>query len=330
MKNDNLLKNILQIYLITCNRSALLDNTLRQFKDSPFAVCRFTVLDNCSTDDTPKVTSKYQEQFPDYHVIRHNRNIGGDANYLRAIEISTSVYTWVVCDDDNYNFADCSDLISAISSCKYDLIYVGSRSPVHLGWTRYGETSAKNLVNGGARYHRACSFWPALIFKTQLFEDKFFHNAPYMFPSIWFINKSINQDFKIYVSKTEIVIRYEGSPMESSPLSLYKEWATNVSKISDTKIRRSVIDQCTDKGFLRTLGFWIAIDKSKRTPGLFKRYIDIIFVLTAWQKAKFLLLLPFLFVPLPINLLICMRKIAYKMMGSNDLDQLPPIESEGR
>jgi len=76
MENTNKLEEVLQIFLITCNRSLLLDNTLRQLRGSPFSACRFTILDNCSTDSTAEVVSRYYEHFSDYHVVRHNKNIG--------------------------------------------------------------------------------------------------------------------------------------------------------------------------------------------------------------------------------------------------------------
>lgn len=323
------LEEVLQIFLITCNRSALLDNTLRQLKDSPFSDCRFTILDNCSTDNTAEVAFRYCKHFSDYHVVRHNRNIGGDGNYLRAIEFSTGMYTWVLCDDDNFDFSDIADLVEAIISGDYDLIYVASRSPVHLGWDGYGATTAKALIRDGARYHRACTFWPALIFKTRLFEDRFLHHAPYMFPLMKFINKSIDEDFKVYIPKREIVLRFEGSAPEMSPLVLYREWVKNITLVVDSEIKDRVIEQWTDRGFLRTLAFWIAMDRARRTPGLSKCFVEILFALTPWQRARLLLLSPLLVVPVPKRALVRARETVYRLMGTDSKD-LPPIDVIGR
>jgi glycosyltransferase involved in cell wall biosynthesis len=330
MKKNTSLDTVLEIFLITCNRSACLDNTLRQLKDSPFARCRFTLLDNCSTDDTPNIAEQYRDQFPNYRIIRHNRNIGGDNNFLRAVELSTSLYTWILCDDDNYDFTYAQEIISEIESCKYDLIYVASRSSEQMGWPGFGETTVGQLIREGARYHRASAFWPSLIFKTERFDNYCFINAPYLFPSMLFINKAVRDDFLIYVSKHEIVIRSQGSTMEISPLYLYKEWLTNSLIISDKNIRSMVIDQWTDKGFLKTLFFWIALEKANHAEGYFKRLVDIMFALTFRQRMKFMLLLPVMIVPIPKTILMRTREIAYRIIGQKDSRELPPIEREER
>lgn len=329
MGSTKKLEEVLQIFLITCNRSTLLDNTLRQLKDGPFSACRFTILDNCSTDSTAEVASRYSEYFSDYHVVRHNRNIGGDGNYLRAVELSTAMYTWVLCDDDNFDFSDTTDLVAAIEGTIYDLIYVASRSPVHLDWDSYGATTAKTLIRAGAKYHRACTFWPGLIFRTRLFEDRFMHHAPYMFPSMKFINKSIEEDFRVYIPKRETVLRFEGSEPEVSPLLLYREWVKNIAQVADREIKSKVIDQWTDRGFVKTLAFWIALDRARRTPGLFKCYVDIFFALMPSQRVKLLLLTPLLVVPIPKSALVRAREIVYRLMGANP-EKLPPIDCSGR
>lgn len=326
MSTENSLENSLEIFLITYNRNEFLENTLEQLKESPFAPCRLTILDNCSTDLTQQVTAKFSGQFPNYRIIRHNRNIGGDYNFLRAVEYSTSLYTWILCDDDNYDFTYAQEIISAVEKCTYDLIYVASRSSVQLGCKRFGETTVRQLVREGARCHRAFAFWPSLIFRTEKYENYCLHNAPFLFPSFNFINKCIIDDFSIYVSEHEIVIRFVENKSEVHPLKMYREWVTNAAKIPDMQQRSSVIEQWTDRGFLKTLVFWVAVERSRRAEGYWKRLVDILFALTPWQKFKFLLLLPVMIFPVPMPLLIRAREMAYRMMGQTDVTSLPPIE----
>ena len=330
MENSAALETVLEIFLITYNRSAYLDNTLRQLKDSPFAKCRFTVLDNCSTDDTPEVAARYRDSFPDYRVVRHPRNIGGDYNYLRAVELSASRYTWILCDDDDYNFSQCEGVIEAIECCRFDHIYVASRSSVQLGYPGFGAVRSTQLTLEGARYHRALAFWPSLIFRTEWYCTYCFANAPYLFPSFKFINKTLTHNHMIYVAEYPIVIRGEAATSEQSPMILYKEWVVNAGLIEDHKLRRYVIEQWTDKGFMRTLFFWIAVDRANRTPGYWKRLVDIMFAFTPGQRLKLLLLLPVMIVPLPISLLVRAREFVYRLMGHGDVKSLPPVHEERR
>ena len=41
-----MLEDLLELVLITYNRSEYLDNTLKQFADSPFKNCKMTIIDN--------------------------------------------------------------------------------------------------------------------------------------------------------------------------------------------------------------------------------------------------------------------------------------------
>lgn len=319
-------ESLLEIFLITFNRSACLDNTLNQLKNSPFARCRFTVLDNCSTDDTPHIIDKYKDWFPRYRVIRHIRNIGGDNNFLRAVELSTALYTWVICDDDNYDFSHVSETIAAIETCAYELIYVASRSSNQLRWPSSGGTTVKKLIQGGAWYHRGCTFWPALIFKSQQFDNYCYINAPYLFPSIEFINKTIREDFSIYVSGHETVIRYDGSVMEITPLYQFREWVKNAVSAGDAGTRAMIIEQFTVNGFFKSLVFWIALEKCLNREGFARRLIDIFFGLTPQLRLKYLLMLPVMIVPIPKSLLFGARKLVYRIIGNKDADSLPPID----
>lgn len=330
MNHKASLEEVLEIFLITSNRSACLDKTLKQLKDSPFALCRFTILDNCSTDETPKITARYQGQFPEYHLIRHPRNIGGTFNYLRAVELSTTLYTWILCDDDDYDFTHADEVINAIESCNYDLIYVGPRSSKQFGWSGFGSTTASLLIKENAKYHRALSFYPSIIFKSEQFDSDCYINAPYMFPSMIFIQKSANHNFKVYVSKYEIVIRFEGNAMEISPLYLFKEWVMNAARISDKHLRKYVIEQMTDEGFVKTLFFWIALEKAYKREGFSKRIVDIYFGFTALQRIKLILLFPVILIPIPTSILFRAREIVYRLKGHKDLKKLPPVHIEQR
>ncbi len=111
----DVLADELELTLITYNRADALARTLEQLATSPFAACRLTVLDNCSTDGTAGgVRGLRAERFPELRVVRHARNIGAEANYLRALETMERPYGWVLCDDDDLDFSDCDDVIAAI------------------------------------------------------------------------------------------------------------------------------------------------------------------------------------------------------------------------
>jgi len=233
----------LEIVLITYNRSEYLENTLSQVIKSPFAKCKITILDNCSTDNTSEVCKKYQKLFHNMKIIRHKHNIGGNANILRAAETSNSLYTWILADDDILDFSDCSDFIDAIDSEKYDVIlntFKGaelSNGKTFLELLKefnsknnnsYLEISAKRLFNLiKHEYFLFMGFIPSFIFKTELWDSEClmngYDNIRTLFPHFSFINKSYEEDFSLYITKNDIVTMGRNTEFEIKTYS-FLDW----------------------------------------------------------------------------------------------------------
>lgn len=124
------IKNKLQIYLITYNRKQKLQKTFEQIfaEDSPIKNFDITILDNASTDGSSELIEEYCQKFPNITHIRHNVNIGGNANICRAFEMATycgKEYCWILCDDDKYDFSNWSEVEKEINAQK-DIICVSN------------------------------------------------------------------------------------------------------------------------------------------------------------------------------------------------------------
>ncbi len=111
--------------IITYNRALHLDQTLAAFAalNDKQMICH--VLDNCSTDDTAKVVAAWQRQWPGLRYHRNVYNIGGNANILRALELTNATYAWVIGDDDVWHLEHIKPLIAALASQKADIIRLG-------------------------------------------------------------------------------------------------------------------------------------------------------------------------------------------------------------
>lgn len=272
----------LEIVLITYNRYRDLDKTLKQFLDGPFSECKITILDNCSTDKTPNVCTKYSELFTNINTIRHVRNIGGNPNILRAVETSNSLYTWIICDDDMYDFSDCEDVIYAIDSEKFDLISPGS--PGEHDWERGLSTNVKNLIERGSYYFVARSFVPGIIFKTILFDSKCvlegYANAHNLFPHFPFANKSLDENFSIYISKKNMINVGTHNILPYSSVYFIAGWINSCSIIKDEEIRTSTIytPRCGRSLLMRIL-ISITNEKMTRNPEASKNYLYLIFAI---------------------------------------------------
>ncbi len=123
-----MLKDKLQIYIITYNRKHYLEKTLQAIlaTDSPIREFDITILDNASTDGASEIIEEYCAKYPNLVHIRHKVNIGGNSNICRAFEMGASCgkdYFWVLCDDDKYDFSNWHEVEREINA-KKDIICV--------------------------------------------------------------------------------------------------------------------------------------------------------------------------------------------------------------
>jgi glycosyltransferase involved in cell wall biosynthesis len=201
----------LQILVITYNRAAFLQKTFEQFEASPFAGCAITVLDNCSSDDTPRVCERFRSRFRSLEIIRHPKNIGASANYLRAVETAKATYTWIVCDDDRLDLHAAQDVVLKLREGKVDLVHLGLLG--NYGWTRGAESKSNELALAASHYFFVLSFLPDLIFRTELFNSQHltagYRNIFNLYPHFPFLAETAARAYSIYVSSERIVYRGE-------------------------------------------------------------------------------------------------------------------------
>lgn len=320
--------DLLEIQIITYNRSAFLERTLRQLAESPFSQYKITLFDNCSTDATPDVCEALKGSFLRLKIVRHPKNIGGNANYLRAVELSTSRYTWVVCDDDTFDFSAASEVIDAIARGKDDLILL--RPVTDGGVVRTGRTTAQSLIADNYMFYFSLSFFPAIIFRTSLFDSESlmygYRLIPDSYPQFEFINKAVRDDVTVFIPAVPMVIRNDVNISTFSPLSWYKAWITCCRTITDLKLRKETISQATRlRGFVKSLAFWIALEKKINKRDFYHKVATIFIALDPPRKLLFLLFTPVVVIPLPYKLLLVARQIVYWLLRVPK-DQVPPVE----
>jgi len=328
-----MLEEKLEIVIITYNRAPFLERTLAQLLGSPFARCKITVLDNCSTDDTPHVYRRYQTLFSALNVVRHEKNIGACPNYLRAVEISASPYTWVLCDDDIFDFTDCRDVIAAIEAGEVDVISLCDASsvsgfPDRVDWPRGSVTTTRQFV----REHRlfwVCAFVPSLIFKTELFDSEClargYRNVINLYPHFDFIRKLAQNDFSIYSSKRKMVHR---DPHDNAPSGLYwcASWMGSCSTIEDRRLRRMAVYQGGEDRYrwVRGLFYAVVAEKLQYPERVFREYAAIVLACSVDQLLLVSLVAPLVLTPAPIYRLA--RKLRHIMIGKPAPDPVQPYD----
>ena len=323
MINENL-----EINVITYNRAAALERTFQQLLDGPFADCKITVLDNCSTDHTPEVCAKYQKLLPDFHIIRHEKNIGLSANYLRAVEISRSLYTWILCDDDSYDWSQCEDVLAVLKEGEVDWICVGA--PGQQEWERGLRTTTKSLWKRGCRFFYVHTFFPSIIFKTERFDAECltlgYFNAVNAYPNHRFVSKALEQNFSEYVSQHTIVTR---DPDITVHLGLH--WLTiafnSSATIPDPRVRRLALYEATATRWqwLKMIGenlFLAKLSTRENSAKVPRQFLQLFLACVGEQRLRLLLLSPLVIVPSSIFRLVrdARRRVLGRTHGDTDLD----------
>lgn len=192
------LENILDIVLITYNRKDLLKDTFDQIfaDDSPIRDLPITILDNKSNDGTFELIQEYKSRFPKINHIVNKRNIGGNANIVRAFELVNKKYFWILCDDDKYDWTYWSDIEQAIAEDK-DIILTE-----HL--TQGSDLPIEVIVN-------ELSFLPAGIYKSELISADVIHNAYAniynSFPHHALVCECVNKNKEFFVPEHTVLIQ---------------------------------------------------------------------------------------------------------------------------
>lgn len=292
-----MLKEKLQIFLITYNRAKKLHSTLDNIfsPSSPIKNFDITVIDNNSNDDTARVIKSFQEKFPNLKYRKNRYNIGGNANIARTFELAEKEYFWILCDDDKYDWAAWNEVEEAVEK-KADLIVV---SNVYL-----------NKANLGSLI-KQLTFLPSGIFKTSNITDDVIQNTqfniPYLFPHLAIVCSLINSgkfENRVILSNGIVIpdnFNRDYTRGLASTSSMIKNtlWITgfinSIQFIQEPKTRTVILDTLLP----RALGFFSMISAEFKYNRLycansFKNICDVFCGVSTGQKLQFLLALVWL------------------------------------
>lgn len=242
-----MLKDKLEIFIITYNRKKYLEHTLQQVysKKSPIRDFQITILDNKSSDGTSELIDKTIADFPNSKHVIHNRNIGGNGNIARCYELASKEYFWILCDDDELDFGNWNAVEKAILEENADCVVVSNY--IH----------PKQNV---AQLLGQLSFVPAGIYKTENLTDTVMQNIGFQisccFPQLALVCKLINDNKKFVILDDWIVKMVEhpavasytrGMDSDKHPLMANMIWSMGFMKtiqmIKDEKLRETIIEQ---------------------------------------------------------------------------------------
>jgi glycosyltransferase involved in cell wall biosynthesis len=236
----------LEIVIITYNRSKYLKRTLKALADSSFSQCKITILDNCSSDDTPIVIEEAVQRLQFLNSYSHAKNIGGNANILRAYEMATYPYLWLMGDDDIIYIEQADEVLRLCAEGKADLINL-IQAPFQVSQPR-GLHNLKHYARCYRYLFFQQSLITAVITKTSLISgstiEKAYHQIASFFPHLVFTNEAIERNGLIYFLDKPLISRDDdldtkalGQSGGRLGLVWYLWWCEACRIIKDPKIR---------------------------------------------------------------------------------------------
>ena len=191
------LRDDIEIFVITYNRLEKLKYTLSRILAAPINDYDIKILDNASGDGTMEFCENFVKEHPNFKYIKNKINLGISGNIIRAMELASKKWLWVLCDDDDYDWSNWGEIEDALNSDEYDIIH-----------TTYSEGFRSEeyayLINEEA-------FIPTCIYNTKHITPLTMQNAYAMaytlLPHHAIGCKVINEKGKIFVPQKRCVIQ---------------------------------------------------------------------------------------------------------------------------
>lgn len=129
---------LLSICIPTWNRAKYLKQSLEsireQFWTLPKDTLELLVSDNCSTDSTAKIVDSFIQDGIPIRYNRNEKNIGGDGNFLKCMNLATGKYIFLLGDDDILLPGSIKYLLSVLEKEDWGVLHISlGKDDKHLG-----------------------------------------------------------------------------------------------------------------------------------------------------------------------------------------------------
>ena len=289
----------LELFLITYNRKEKCRQTLECVlgENSPTKDLPLTILDNCSTDGTSEMLKEFAQKHSNIRLIRHEKNIGGNANIARAFEMARAEYVWVLCDDDKYDFSGWKECEQALA-----------QHPAAVVVANYGQPQ-----KGPAYLFRQLSFVPAAIYRTDLITSDVLMNMYFsisnLFPQLAVAAAAVNSGDNLPILDKPLVtmqlnpgndsyLRGTSKKSQAHPLMGEMFWSLGYLRSIQMLQDKSLQKACSNlawagdyTSFYHFCKIWRAITHKN----FFANYFEAIHLLHGKAKWKFMFIVPSLF-----------------------------------
>lgn len=297
--------------IITFNRAHELEKTLAAFAALQDRHIILHVLDNCSTDQTASVVSKWQQDWPGLRYHRNAYNIGGNANILRALELTSSAYSWVIGDDDVWHLEHIEDVIVALHAQQADIIRLGWLiAPEFAGKT----TLATELFQKENFFFASVSMISATIVRRSLMTRHLnwaYQNICYSYPQLVPLIRTLREQPMLVHSLNQAVITHTPSQEPGyfvGDLEWYVAWFRTGRFFKTRQDKKAFIGESVgymirpQQGKVRELLWLLKVVVNAKAQGLsqWQYLFELLAIGYGWRLRMLVLIVMYLFIPKPL------------------------------
>ena len=325
MKNLNLWNNQLcQPVLITYNRAKKLEQTLSAFYEIADTGIQLHILDNASTDETPQIVAAWQEKWKNLFYHRNLFNLGGNANILRALEISQSKYSWIIGDDDLWHLQHLPLLIAALAVEDVDIFRLGWLTPEY---TQGKKSSARQLATEESLFFASLGMISSTIIRRSIMANylpQAYMNIANAYPQLVAPILALQQGDLLVYSLEQPLLTHTPSQEPAyyfGDLEWYAGWFKTGKFFDNNRLRQKFLSEIVRYMIRPTSGYWaewvwlLKVSLNYKAQGVRQGYhlAELFLYGTGWRFR--LLLLNILYGLFPGFLANWLRKLYYKGQG---------------
>lgn len=279
-------QKILSISVAAYNLGEMIEDNLKSFCDDRYIDdIEILVVDDGSTDDTPKRVEKYAKKYPNSIRLIKQKNAGPGSTVNTGIKNATGKYFRMVDGDDWVNKDDFAQLVEHLKTVEADAVFTNYvpyhnvkkelLAPVVISDMPVGEVFKFNdyqySYNPPIRMHHSI-FRTDIMKKHVKLDNGFYTDSQYMFYPTPYIKTAVYYDLDIYVYRVAM------AGQSTSPEKMRRNRANHRFILDqDLAFYKKVVDKL-EPGVRRYLAL--------QMTGLVINHFDIIVLINDKNMAK--------------------------------------------
>lgn len=242
--------SILTILITTFNRAKVLDVLLEMLHNYQQKGLAFNILvsDDCSTDNTDDICTKWKEVLQGFSYIKTAKNSGMDNNFRNVYENCQTEYCWLLGDTRHISYQGLKSVIDTLNKQEYDALILRCREEMPQKRIVYTEINELMSNQGWHITNNASCVIPRRFINNYLYNR--YMGTTFLHMGIFVENLCLAEKFKVlYMGDVDItelnVVSFDKVGWTKHPFlnfgKLWYEFIMSLPNQIDIDVKRKVL-----------------------------------------------------------------------------------------